>query len=234
MANIGVITTFADRLGIVEDTINSVAEQLDLLLIYCNDAISYELGRLTKLGHVKKYFGANITDRGKFYFCKEFKNTDNVYFTFDDDIIFAPDYVEKTLAELERYNYKAIVSYHGKKLITRPIDKYYRPMTDAEERHDYKCLGSVMENKEVDIIGTGCMAFHLDYFCPTDLREDMMADIEVSALAFRQGKRCIVLAHPHGFIRYNGKMGNKWTIWDEYQTRDDKKQVELINKTWKR
>jgi hypothetical protein len=194
-------------------------------MVYCNDFESYKSARNTSAGNLKRFYGDNITDRGKFFFCKELQGTDHTYFTFDDDLLYPPNYVEHTLKQMEKHP-GAVVSYHGKRF--NSVDKYYRPLSEAEQREDFRCLGDVETDQRVNILGTGCMAFRLRDFCPTDLREDMMADLEVSNAA--KHLPLIVLAHQRWWINYNPKMKGKWTIWDEFQTRSDDRQVEYLRK----
>lgn len=227
MATIGALATFADRIGIVDETVRSLENQLDLLMIYCNDDPSYRHARhITTSGNVKTFNGPNLTDRGKFHFCKELKGLDHVYFSFDDDLIYPPDYVQTMLIALATYGNQAIVSHHGKN-VTCKIDKYYRSQTDEEDRRSYRVLGTVIGSHEVNIIGTGCMAFDLRYFCPEDLQEDMMADIEVSVQA--RDKRMIVLPHLKGWVRYHPAMAGRWTVWDHFQKNNDQTQTNMVN-----
>jgi hypothetical protein len=232
MATIGALATFKDRVDIVKDVVKTIAPQIDLLMIYCNDEESYRNARTITDGNVKKVRGPNLTDRGKFYFCSELKGENHTYFAFDDDLLYPPDYVQHTLKELAKYNHKAIVSYHGKQLITRGVRSYYARQTPLEERHSYRVLGEVIGNHDVDLLGTGCMAFDLRYFCPENLKEDMMADIEVGCLAEQQHKRRIVLAHKMGWVTYHPKMQGKWTIWDEFANGGDERQTNLLNNTF--
>ena len=232
MANIGALATFHDRIGIVDDTIKSLHDQLDLLMIYCNDQESYD-ALVIRYENVKKFHGPDINDRGKFAWCGMLKNSDNIYFTFDDDLIYPPDYVQKTLSELNKYGNRAVVGYHGKKLLDRNIKRYYVDPTEREKRYNYAVLYGVPENQVADIMGTGCMAFDLRYFCPDPLKEDMMTDIEVSCMAEYQKKNRIVIAHPPGWVTYNQKMKGRWTVWNHFQTESDKRQVELLNQYFK-
>jgi len=233
MAIIAALATFRDRIGIVNQTILSLVDQVDLLLIYCNDEEGYHAARkISKSGTVKTYWGENITDRGKFHFCKELKDTDNVYFACDDDLIYPPDYVSHTLERLVHYKREAIVSYHGKKLVDRNLASYYARLSTKQKIYDYRVLYNVADDHEVDLIGCGCMAFDLRYFCPESLQEDMMTDIEVSCLAEKQGKKRMVLEHQAGWVRYNDQMQGKWTIWDHFQKHSDKVQTDLINQTF--
>lgn len=233
MATIGGLATFADRIGIVEATVHSLIGQIDLLMIYCNDEPSFHNARrITPDGTVKTFRGPDVTDRGKFHFCSQLKGTDHYYLTFDDDLIYPPDYVEHTVGELNKLNDQAIVSYHGKKLV-EPMQKYYAGLTERQDRAAYRVLYNVKGDHDVDMVGTGCMAFRLDYFCPENLREDMMADLEVSILAKEQGKRMVVLDHRGGWVRYHPAMATKWTIWDHYQQEDDSKQTILVNRLFR-
>jgi hypothetical protein len=59
-----------------------------------------------------------------------------------------------------------------------------------------------------------------------------MADIEVSCKAYQQRINRMVLAHESGWVKYNGKMSEQWTIWDHFMEHPDEEQTKLINQTF--
>jgi len=232
MITIASVATFSDRIGIIEDTINSLVNQVDLIFIYANDYPSYVNARKILHGNVKKLKGPDLTDRGKFFICSELQGQDYVFFACDDDLIYPPDYVKRTCCYLQQNDNKVILSYHGKKLTHEKLKSYYQNPNNKNDIINYRCLGYVDQNQTVDIIGTGVMAFHVPYFCPLNLKQNMMADIEISILAKNQNKKLLVAAHEKNWIKYNPKMTNKWTIWDHFQQYPDTLQTKLVNENF--
>jgi hypothetical protein len=226
MANIGGMATFKDRIGIVNDAIRTIAPQIDLLMIYCNDTESYDA--LTQLpSNVKKYSGENITDRGKFYFCYSLVGSDNIYFTFDDDLIYPTDYVDRTKSGVHMHN--CIVGHHGKRFMgDKIISTYTKPTPEEHKFHVAFDWGNKLD-LNVDVIGSGCMAFDLRYFCPEELKENLMADIEICCMAKKLNLKMVALSHPHKWIQQNIKMQNKWSIYEHFITNIDVKQTEMVN-----
>jgi hypothetical protein len=141
--------------------------------------------------------GDNLTDNGKFNFLQ----TDEYYFTADDDILYPKDYIEHTLERLKAYP-ECVVSYHGRKLKAKGV-RYYSGHTA------FACLGHVGTDQIIDIPGTGVMAFDTNHFMPDVFRykENRMADVLIGCEAVRHKVQVICLAHGFGWIRDNSPDG---------------------------
>jgi hypothetical protein len=149
-------------------TLISIREQFDEINIYDNGKEQRDL-----------------TDRGKFYFLQKY--TEPVYyFTLDDDIIYPPDYVRRTIAHIEAHG--AIITYHGRRLTGRGLNYY--------KQHDkYHFIRAQSEAIELDVPGTGVMAFRTDYFNPVKMyrqKIDKMVDL-VFAVSAAEADRMIIL-----------------------------------------
>ena len=77
------IATIGNRPRQLELTLDSLCGQCDELMVYNNETRKID-----------------YTDNGKFYFLDLFKEP-VYYFSCDDDIIYPPDYVSKTIEAIE-------------------------------------------------------------------------------------------------------------------------------------
>lgn len=188
------IATQPSRLNVLSQMIKSIENQVDDINICLNE---FESVPKFLQDHSKVFatipFG-NLTDNGKFGYLSEGSDTE-YYFTMDDDIIYPTDYVEKTIANIEKYG--CIVTYHGRLLRGIDLD-YYR-------EHDfYSCLQEQKEEFEIDVCGTGVTAFRTDYFCPSELafsEHQRMSDVIFSLEAARQGKIMGLCNKPNKWIK---------------------------------
>jgi glycosyltransferase involved in cell wall biosynthesis len=166
----------------------------------------------------------NLTDNGKFY---PLTIADNpcYYFTCDDDIIYPPDYIERTIEAIEKH--KCIVTYHGRRL--RGLNRsYYRGHTAL------RCLDTFPQTMELDVCGTGVTAFRTDYFNPIGLHnaEDMrMSDLVFSLEAAKQGKKIMHIGHQAKWINFVPQP--KGTTIYEMENKNEGRQIELANEIFK-
>ena len=166
----------------------------------------------------------NLTDNGKFYFLDEYKEP-IYYFTCDDDLIYPPDYVKRTLQAIEKYN--CIVTYHGR--ILRGLDRSY-----YEGHSSLKCTHGFMQNLVLDVCGTGVTAFRTDYFNPTTLwssPDKRMSDLVFSLEAAKQGKKIMHIGHQAKWIRYIDQP--KGTTIYEMEHKNESRQIEIANEIWR-
>jgi hypothetical protein len=144
----------------------------------------------------------------------------NLYFCLDDDLQVPPDYVEYMTDGVDRYN--GLVSLHG---------KFYLPPIVNFKRWagNYRCLGSVSEDVKVNLVGSGCCAFHTDRLRVSlaDFRRPNLADVFLSKLASEQGVPMMVLEHSIGYLKYLEPPDS--TIW---QTTRDYSYHEEIMRTF--
>lgn len=141
-------------------------------------------------------FGHEAGDQVKFDCCE---NASDVYILgVDDDLVYPPDYVERTVAELRQRGNRAVVGYHG-----FTLDR------NGDREQTYQCLGDVPDSTEVDVIGTGVVGFHSDAL-PLS-REDFptrnAAMFWVAVKAAKLALPLVVLSHSHRWF----------PAWVEYQ-----------------
>lgn len=184
----------------------SVAPQVDQLHIYLSGHVGYLKG-LPENCHQHKPPGDPYGDAGKFYCVnrEEFNDgsfglmDDAYYLTFDDDLLYPPDYVETMIEGIEFYRRKAVISFHGRNFGRFPIQNYYR----AAIRR-YYCLRRLAHDVPVHVLGTGCMGFHTSALklSMEDFPSKNMADVHMAVALRRQGTGAICLKHAANWIQH--------------------------------
>lgn len=181
------IATQPSRINVLSKMIDSVYDQFDVIRVYLNefDSVPEFLNRekITAWQGI----GMDLTDNGKFFGMGGRRFTlvnvePEYYFTLDDDIIYPPDYVEKTVENIDKFG--CIITYHGRLLRGKGL-RYYK------DHEFFSCVWESKEDFEIDVCGTGVTAFRTDYFCPNNLalhEHQRMSDIIFSLEAAKQGK----------------------------------------------
>ena len=200
------IATYPARFPTLLKMLKSIEGQFDEVRIYLNEykKIPDELKSYTcKLGE-------NLTDNGKFWWADKVGH--EYYFTLDDDIIYPSDYVDKTIPRIK----DRVVSYHGRKLKGVGLS-YYRG------HGCYHCTAELKEEQEIDVGGSGVMAFDTRYFRPQVHRwiERCMSDLLVSAEAAQQGLSVVCLPRDRHWITLAPQVTD--TIYDRFK-KDEKPQ----------
>ncbi len=190
--------TYPPREAALKKAVESIIDQVDEVRIHFNEYIYQEIP--LHFQNMEKVFcsaGDNFTDNGKFEPLDNFAydTLEEYYFSCDDDIIYPQDYVEKTVANIQRYG--IIVTYHGRKL--QGLDRnYYRG------HKSFRCLGEVTEDVVIDVAGTGVTAFDTRYFHPEGITQDKrqkMSDLLFSLEASKQKKVIGCCSHEAGWIK---------------------------------
>lgn len=207
------LASIFDRRVMLENTITSLWPQVDRINVILNDyrfTPEYLNDKKIKVYHLNNIKG----DAGKFYDLPE-----GEIFLCDDDLIYPPDYVLTMLWKLSEYDGQAIITNMGKIFKPKPICNYHSSRDRLEAFH---WNVEVLEEKEIQVGGTGVMCFDTRYFKPKyeDVTIANMADLWVAKWAKEQGKRIIINPHPADWITYQEP---EHTIYD-----DNYKNPELI------
>jgi hypothetical protein len=170
------IATHKGREETLKRTLESLYKQVDDIHVYDNEKESF-----------------NATDNGKFHFLHIYQKP--IYaLTCDDDLIYPPDYVERMIEGIEKYN--SICTFHGRKLLGKGREYY-------KGHRSYACLHHFPNDCEIDVSGTGVTGFRTDYFNPTDLwkhEHKLMSDVLFAYEASLQGKKIMHLGHKGQWI----------------------------------
>ncbi len=193
-------------------TLESIKNQFDEIRIYLNNytEVPHELSKYTT------FIGKDLTDNGKMFWSN---NPNEYYFTLDDDIIYPPDYVEKTLPLIE----DRIVSYHGLKLMGTGQSYYNSNIYYSHKKR-------LNKEKYLEVGGTGVMAFNTNIFKPTLWRTPIkkMCDLLISLEASLYNIPIVILPHSSNWIRnsFDISSGKKVEgIYDEFMLNDNKQSI---------
>jgi hypothetical protein len=195
------MATFPTRELIIAEAVESLLPQVDKLVIWVNGEM--ELPQACYHEKVELYWGKDVLGidigcAGKFAFAFEWEG---YIFTVDDDIVYAPDYVEKSIAKIEEYNRECIFSYHGR--ITKLPITTYRSLKDMIKNCSFQ--QDVVKDTECHIIGTGVMFFHADTIFPKydimEMKHTNVSDIHFAQSMDMRGIRTIVAEHQKGWLK---------------------------------
>jgi hypothetical protein len=164
----------------------TATEYLDVTESFTTDRLKFDYAS-NRLTDANKFIGVELR-QGYLFFC-------------DDDLTYPPTYVQDTIKAIDKY--KCIVTYHGKKY-PRPFESFYRL------ERNYRCLGAVLQDAQVDVGGSGVMAWHSDHFKfkYEDCLEPNMADVWVSKAAHEQNVKIMVLPHKADYFKHTSHKEN--------------------------
>jgi len=171
------MATFEGREHALDKALKSLNSQVDGIYLYDNSELKTDL-----------------KDNGKFYGLSEIDEP-CYYLTCDDDLHYPPDYVEKMVNAVDRYD--CIITHHGRTLLGTGIH-YYRGHTG------YRCLGNNKHFGRIDVCGTGVTAFSTEKFNPVDLwdsEDQKMSDLIFSQEAVSENVDILVMPHAAGWIK---------------------------------
>lgn len=190
------ISSIPQRSHLLVKTIGSIVNQVDEVYLYLNDYSIKSAKKLRDISPDKICFviGDNkLGDAHKFHWADKLKG---FIFTLDDDLIYPPDYVEKVVAGIEKYNRLAVITFHGRLL------KF--PITDYATSHVW--FVTFKDELHTDLFahtgGTGCMGWHSSTIKPTmnDFPSPNMADTHFAILAQKKKIPICILAHKSNWI----------------------------------
>lgn len=176
----GAMASFPPRREALQAAVDSVLPQLDTLTLYLNN---YEdvpgFLRNPKIRVVRSQDAVgDLRDNGKFYDLP--KDDESYVFTFDDDLIYPPDYTQQMIHNIEKLDRTSVVGLHG---IIFPEDKKFMRLGQREVFHFLEAhIGHF-----VDLMGTGTAAWHSSALKPNvaDFGSAGICDMWFAALAAR-------------------------------------------------
>lgn len=241
------LATFPARIAIVPQVIKALLPRVDRLNVILN---GYDLRQLEilcravdtlpvynlnsveiKLENPKLMFylqDNSMTDCAKFL---HIERAEGYIFTCDDDILYPPDYVEKTIAAIEKYERKYVITYHGRVWRGFPIKNFYTYRAEM-----YRCIEGFEGDHLVDCGGDGVMAWHSDTF---KMRYDFcehknMSQLWIALKCNNDGVKQMAIGHPEGWlidITPPDQIDN--CIW-AWENENCQLQTRLINERWVR
>lgn len=211
-----------NRMESLLKTVESIYNQCDELNIFLNDFYG-EIPQRFLDDKINIYFSDNrFGDALKF---ARLKDSDGYYLTIDDDLIYPENYVDYMVARCKEYSNQRVVTLHGKKFQSFPIQSYYKSHSEY-----YHCLQPMRKNVLVQFGGTGVMCFHTSLMkIPFHFfKLPNMADIWVGKYCKENNIEMICITHPKDFLKYQEQ---KTTIYDTF-SKNDKKQTFIVNYTF--
>jgi len=181
----------------LEKVVSALLPQADQLNVYLNgyDTVPAFLDN-EKIDVATSQEHGDRGDAGKFYWVGL---DDGYYITCDDDIIYPKNYVARLVAEIEHYEKKAVVGFHGSIF----LDKF---ITFVKSRESFRFGDELKENTNVHVLGTGASGFHqstieisLEHF-----KHPNMADMWLAVEGQLQGVPFICLSRKEGWMKDMG------------------------------
>lgn len=187
------IATQYSRREQLQRRISELLPQCDRMNIYLDDYPDDPQYHMTDQKISLWSASKKFADHGKFIAAGLYKTAYELF--CDDDIFYPADYVEKTVAAINRYRRKAVITYHG--ITMKPnIESYYHSRDVL--RYDM----AVSADTRVQIAGTGVCGYYAKAMriSTADFAEPFMADLYFSIAAKRQGVAIICAAHEEGWL----------------------------------
>ena len=181
------MATFPPRHRTLAKTVASLIDQVDHLQVYANQYTEYALPKCLSAHKITTLLGEDLGDNGK---VEDLPHKGYV-FLVDDDIIYPPNYVEMMIAALGRYDNNAVVGCHAA-IMQPPIRNYFK------DRRVFHFRSLIARDTPVNVLGTGCLAFHTDYidFDISDSPCPNMLDVHFAVWCQKNQKKMITLARP--------------------------------------
>lgn len=215
------IASLPDREECLEETIHSLYDQVDKIIVGLNNY--KEIPYFLKLKKIDCYLLDNsLGDAAKFYKIDDYQN--NYYFACDDDIIYPKNYCEFLINKCEKY--KSVVGLHGVNVI-KPVSSYYK------NRKVFHGFDKLSHDTEVDLVATSSCLIDTSILkiSLSDFPIPNMADIWLGDLCKKQNIKSYSISREKEWIKYSDKMSDKWTIYDDFKSKKDTEQTKIVS-TW--
>ena len=208
------IATIPERTELLPQVVGSLLPQVDRLQVYLNnfDEIPAVLDH-PKITVVRSQDFGDLKDNGKFFGVEQIP--DGYHFTVDDDIVYPPDYVQKSILKIEQYERRVAVGVHGVNL----ADPLVRYMKGRQVEH-FK--SELSHDQLVQLLGTGTLAYHTSTLRPSfdEFRTTGVADLWLAIQARRHGVGLLAQARPTGWLQPIDHDGD--TIFYRAQREDER------------
>lgn len=221
------MATMPPRIKALEESIPKILMQCDELNVYCNNFDS--IPKILKQPKIKVFLSqdhvGDMGDVGKFFVCDTWK--EGYIFTADDKILYPPDYVKRSIEEIEKYKRKAVIGWHGRIFHDRPCKTYY---------YDTKLFRGILMGYKYDEwvheIGTGGLCFHVDTIPEIDINifeRINMTDIFFSMWLQRLKIPMLNPKRIESWIKISNKHDDNYSIHNIWNKKDQI-MTETVNK----
>lgn len=196
LVRIGGIATMPSRAHTFEKALASILPQVDRLFVFFDKFIQVPAAFV---GHAK-IVPLTVAEHGKLEGSGKFLGVKLyadpcLYFCFDDDILYPPDYVEVMTRALYRHYLRAVVGLHG---------AFFRPpfLSFRQDRKVFHFTAELAVDAHIDTLGTGTIAFHTGNFRvdPRDWPHHDMDDLMIAIEAVKREMPRIAIRRPKSFL----------------------------------
>ena len=187
------IASFAEREWLLYQALRSLLPQVDRICVYLNGYPEIpEFVRNPKMEVASSDEHGERGDAGKFFWAD--RMDEGYFLTCDDDLIYAPGYVERIIEGIERYDRRAPVGLHGGIFAINARSPYQRMFSS--------CLARSMGDFYVHCLGTGVMGYHTSTWqlSPDFFRSPNMADIWLARHAQEVQQPLICIQHERNWV----------------------------------
>ncbi|MCL1142326.1 glycosyltransferase [Shewanella gaetbuli] len=216
------LATYPARKKLMIESVNSLIEQVDYIFIYLNEylEIPYEIKNhkdSKKIICIVDPEGSRRAE-GKFHWVRK---VTGYYLTCDDDIVYPDNYIEITIAEIEKYSRKCIVGYHG--IIFKDSVASFK----SDRKKFYKFTDELITAQQCHLLGTGVSGFHASLLKNIDIRilEDypFAVDPALSVVCKKNKIPMVCIPHDSGWLKSSEFM--LYGLNEEKQNFKDKKRA---------
>jgi hypothetical protein len=206
-STVACMATFPARFDSLPLVVASILDQVDALYVYVNqsDFIPPCLNHPKIQAFLAKRTAGDLSANGKIFPLQFIRHSYVVL--IDDDFVFPKDYVAHLKATIDRFGGRVIAGVHGS--IFAPGARWY-----FERSVVYGWRTELLEHKVVQMLGSGCLAFHQDALQLNfdDFLPNVMVDLTFAIKAKQEGLLMLAVKRPSEWIRYIGHQG----LYQEY------------------
>jgi len=212
------IASLPDRIKCLEETIFSLYDQVDKIIVGLNNY--NEIPHFLKMKKIDSYLLDNsLGDAAKFFKIDDYTN--DYYFACDDDIIYPNNYCDTLIKKCELY--KSVIGLHGV-IVIKPVNSYYK------NRKVYHGFNELSSDIEVDLVATSSCLIDTSLLkiSLSDFPIPNMADIWLGDLCKQQNVKSYAIKRKNKWLKYSEYMSDKWTIYDDFKTKKDNEQTKIV------
>jgi len=221
------MTTFKNRSHVLQNTIDSIINQVDEIRIYFNDYKSIP-PQFSNNDKIICYLGSkcagDIKAKGKFY---NIEDINGYHLTIDDDIIYPKNYVKNLIEELKSFENKVVVTHHGK-IVNNDSNNYY---TDYVEGFHFQ--RKVTSKNFINIPGTGVFGYHTDLikFNFTDIKDGRFVDLFIGIQLLKAKIPILLLEHDNNWLKWNTRLNDRHlnNLYDINRVTNHEEPTKLLN-----
>jgi hypothetical protein len=198
-----------ERTETLPKVLASIYDQFDCICIYLNnyDSVPDFLLNDKKIILSRSQEHGDLGANGKFFFLDHFAAGD-YYFTIDDDFIYPPDYAQRMIQCIQKYNHRFAVTVHGSIFPPR-VDWYFQRLST------FPYNMSLENDTVIALAGTGTLAFTLGapYLCLDDLMRNIACDALFSSACKAQNIPIVSISRSKGWLTHLDLSALDNTYW---------------------